>query len=557
MSTTRVVDKNIGDIFAILIILLKLQPASKKRLFFKDTPFSFEVLRAVEIFKHLELTIELGAVTTTVTYGAGPQLARGLLNKFYEAHLLHDPHSRTEISLGMSAQVTPKGTALVYNFCLKTGMPRDDMPAVVKSAFNSMTLFSFERLLLTNRVFYLRYLLHVLLSKLMGPAPNLWSPKLKPPLVQNKFEEASLDFVFADLSLTPDSFDLPETLRHLTESPFHHKYFTNPESDAFIQYYESESGVRVSQTGAKITVTGKSIVQWLMDCSAVLSQSEAMELGQLMLRLGLVVGLDDVTGGFSNDRSARYELTETGKAACQWDKGSGAQISSDFGEVDVTRPDLDDSICLLKILQDPGMRYLFRTFVEKQQCAENVDAYVQLLKFFQLRKQLQKLLRMHSRTEEPEKRARLSRVIESHSNTTYSMAFHLYSVYLCFESQCDVNIDFALQKEVYEVMMGIENKDSPYPKTPVMELCTYHTPNMADDEHDITSVFSVRAEAEQRSLHDTIRAIDRMHAVFGKVNKSIQRMMEADQYPKFIESADYQYAVKLEAKRKKGHDLEQ
>lgn len=557
MTPTRVVDKNIADIFAILIILLNLQPCTKKRLFSRDIPFSFDVLRAIDAFKNLELTIELGAVTTTVTYGASPQLARGLLYKFYAAHLLHDCHSRTEVRLGMSAQVTPKGTALVYNFCLKTGMSRDAMPEVVKSAFNSMTLFSFDRLPLTNRVLFLRYLLHVLLSKLMGPAPNLWSPKQKPPLVRNKFEEASLDFVFADLSLTVESFDFPETLRRLTESPFHHKYFTNPESDAFIQYYESESGVRVSQTGAKITFTGKSIVQWLMDCTAVLGQGEAMELGLLMLQLGLIMGLGSVADGFSNDRSARFELTETGKAACQWDKGNGAQTMNDFGEVNVNVPDPDDSICLLKILQDPGMRYLFRTFVEKQQCAENVDAYVQLLNFFQLRKKLQKLLRMHSRTVEPAKKARLSRVIESHSNTTYSMAFHLYSVYLCFESQCDVNIDFTLQKEVYEVMMGIENNDAPFPKTPVIELCTYQAPNMLDDEHDITSVVSIRDEAEQRSVYDTIHAIDRVHAVFGKVNNSIQRMMEVDQYPKFIESAEYQYAVNLEAKRKKKRNSEQ
>lgn len=479
-------EKNQIEIFSVLVILLGLDDTERSRgLFSRTHRFSFDVKTAIAAMNCLSLAIELTAVTSTVSYSIKPEMAYGLLRRWFAAHMLHCPISRTESVLKetMNVQVTPKGTALVYGFCKNIGLRPDNMPPIVRSPFNSVRLFAFDRSPTRNRVLYSTYLLYVLVSQMMGPAPNVWTSRQAPAPVPNLFADDKVDFTFSEVDLGVDySAELLLLLDDSVRvSPFHHKYFTNPASDAHIQYYESRSGLRVfhnkvfgngqREVRVEYSFTGKAVCQWLLDCTMLLSVSEAVEVGDLLVRHGLFIGVTVAASGrFSVDRDAYYILSDSGEQACRWRSSMDGAVSLGSMDEDNSLEEDIKAVSLKKVLQDPGIRYLFRLHMEKERCAENLSAYLQLVDFMKLKTQLAQLLRMHARMDGP-KKERLAQIIDNQASVCYSTAFHLYLTYLSEESQYDVNIDFALREEVRLVMLNIRG-DTPrvdYMKTPVVE----------------------------------------------------------------------------------------
>lgn len=588
-SGPEINEKNQIEIFSMLIYSLNLEVLPKQKgLFAKVYPFSFEVSRAIECMQLLELAIELTTtVTSTISYSVKHDLAFALLKKFFAAHYLHCPSSRTESVLteSMVVQVTPKGTAVVYEFGRSMGFKAEKMPPLVKSLFSSMQLFAFDRSYSRNRnkVLYSGYLLHILLTQMMGPAPNVWSLTQNPPIVETLFSDDKLNFTLSTLSLATQETILELKPRNLLPkqavSPFHHKYFTNPELDSHVQYYESNLGIRVYhnrafKTGKREIVveycfTGKSIVQWLMDCTMLSSEAEALEIGYLLMKYELLVPITQAaaSGKFFAHKEAFYVLSSKGEQACQWNSdrvlitltlGSMEDLNTDLvGEEDSKKPSLKT------VISDPGMRYLFKLHMDKERCLENLDAYIELMEFAKLKSQLSYLLKVHARVELAPKKKRLANIIENQAGLCYSMAYHLYLTYLSLESLYDLNIGFGLRQEIKLVMrqMGSAKlSDCPLRlETPLVDYMK--TPN-CDQQFDLgeaaTSPVSQLTELEEQTLTtdpekmlvaDMVTALSEIYKVFAKIASSIYRLMEVDSYPKFMRSEAYLYAAGIETHR--------
>ena len=117
--------------------------------------------------------------------------------------------------------------------------------------------------------------------------------------------------------------------KEMATSPFHHRYFTNPESDAHSQYYVSSVGVRLLKdkivlVGPNKSVTvdycisGKAIYQWILDCTDIINPNHAHEIARLLVKHNLIKPVS-FSSSLSFSRDAFYQLSTLGLALSLWD----------------------------------------------------------------------------------------------------------------------------------------------------------------------------------------------------------------------------------------------
>lgn len=584
-------EQNFVAAFSILIIQLKLtveRPKKKHILpqLSKSHAYSFKVSEAVSVMDNLSLKIDLGIIDNVLSFSFGTDLALSLLKKFFAGHLLHDPCSRTEATLHSHSlvQITPKGVAVLHNFCKSVGMKRQDMPEVVRSDFNTMKLFEFDRSSSTRRALYSKYLNHILISEMLGPLPNVWSPEAIPRPTPNLYEKEELEYhLGSDHVMFSGSVAKPAaTANQNTLSPFHHRYFSNPESDSHVQYYESVSGMRLfrdkvfASKGKDLYVeysfSGKAFVQWLCDCTTLYSASEAVEFGQLMLHYGLIFPVTQFgdAGTFTNHRDAYYTWNELEENLCRW--SSATRTSKDLRKsASVENEDSEPAKnhkkdVFKKLLADPGIRHLFRSHLEKEKCSENINAFLQLKEFQSVKRKLSSLMKHHNKSDDPLKKERLLVAAEKLSSKCLGMASYLCSRYFSPDSTCNLNIDFGLQQEINRVIALMKGNSFPetplsdgdfaaYLKTPIMheemtfELKCETTKDQSGEQTSLTSSEMGELSKDHSSMTEVIEMLDKIDRVFGKIAYSVYRMMEVDSYPKFIQSEEYMLAVETLTQR--------
>lgn len=603
------------------------QTKKKRGLFTKQPhPFSFLVSKAVEVMNDLSLDIAQETVNTTVSYSIKPELAVVLLRKFFMAKFIHHPDSRTDslLILDSDVQVTPKGTAVVYHICKRFGIEPDKYPELVTSTFNTMNLFMYDRSE-SNKLLYSEYVINILVTKMTGLCPNVWSPSKQPAMVSNVFyEEQSEIFTHPFLLSVEDIACDKKVPAKDFISTFHHKYFSNPASDAHIQFYESESGIRLyknkvfdigkNEMTVEYCFPGKVIVQWLCDCTALYSVSEAIEIGCLMVSYGLIVPVTENKSGleFINHRDAIYTLSEKGQQFCQWNGGSLARKESDLRsqQSDDSSATALEQVSLKSILNDPGMRCLFKLHAERECYAENLEAYVKLVEFAKLKKKISRLWKFYKQCDDLSRRELVKKAIDRQTNACFSRALYLYVAYFSVKSQFGVNLDFGLRQEVHKVMLFKSNETgeanlSEYMRTPTYEklMDWEEKPEGSEGgsesgseggsgggsegggEAENRSEGGGEAEAENGSggggeaengsesggggeaengsgsgvestesertseALDLTTKLNHIYAVFTRVAQSIYNLIEDDSYPRFIRSVEYSYAMGIKTHR--------
>lgn len=602
-DVAEIYEKNFIDVFAILVIQLRLvaEPDRGWRSLVRSThPFCFETSDAIKEMKNLELFVLLRIVTTTIKYTIRKDLAIALLSKFFTAHMIHDPASRTVSNFKSDSklQITPKGAALVYEFCKNVGMKEEEMPYVVFSNLNTMQLFHFDRSSAKGKVLHSEYLNHVLITKVMGHKPNVWCPDQNLIPARNLFfEEAS----YCDNSI--ESEQVPKG-KHV--SPIYHRYFSNPQSEAQIQYYESRSGVRLfrnrvfSLNGVSVTVeycfSGKALVQWLTDCSTLHSASEACEIGQILLDQKLITAVTSTlfSESFYNHADAIYTLTELGGQSCRWwhinptaereaSESTRAELDNQPSNSEISKIKRFRAVTLDYALSDPGIRYLFRMHLEKERCVENFETYCQLQEFISKKRVCGRMLRHAIREKLAPKRKELRASIESFATSNTLMAFQIYSKYFSLESLYNLNIGFGLQQELDSIIARVEttlvtpldsaNPDiSVFARTPELEKCfdvgepadlveQQSTSELAVDSSssaicadiplkltishdslsDVPSSDLHRADtsSSRTSLDKNLVTLSNIWKVYQKVSIALYRMMESDLFPKFARSQEF------------------
>ncbi|GMM34385.1 GTPase-activating protein [Saccharomycopsis crataegensis] len=559
--------------------------ASKMNNFFSlrklNYPYSFYLQDAIEKMRILRIEIPRSGFQKSYSYSIKDDLALELMHCFFEAKFLHYPGDRTRKlpKYDIPLQPTPKGVAILHQFVKKNGLNKALFPQILRSNFNSMDLFNLEKSIKTDKIYLSDSFVELLFIKCMGARPNVWSTNnavdaIPRSIIENlensdpENEETSIfnfdKFSFEDLivydekepllnhnSHQPQDEDLVGSSEsrklfklsnrprsHLapqssdsessTISPFTHKFFTNPESDAHTQYYVSNKGVRLfkdKKIGDAVQsidycFSGKALCQWIMDCCDVLYIQEACLLGQFFMKLKLIEPLNSLTqypDRFKIGRSYLYKLTSNGREKCHWDKsneeivrnikrigaetrrGSMTSINMEYMQSNesVNDDDDDDScssveklnqmiinkipqkkIILRDVLNDAGLRYLFRCHLENEYCVENYDAYHLLQAFRRDMKVLRK--KLHKNKSMLQNKQYLLHTIPSnididqhqqramkksirgcikHANDCLANAYNIFGSYLVSGAINEVNINYNVKTQITNVMT--------HPKSPV------------------------------------------------------------------------------------------
>ena len=534
---------DIKSVYSVLLICLNLKEVPQgSRGFFgslnKSYQFSFPLSTAVSTLTDLEITSDMNTSRVSIRYTMDESLAHQLMTIFMTAKLLHAPADRTRNRPRdkVLLQPTPKGVSILQRYAKSIGLKR--VPPILLSPLNSMELFIFERKPSTDSIVYSDYLIQILFMKLMGSSPNVWQPSNSddplPPLSKlleyssNAFSFENTDFTeYRFGSLAPENSEEgmswcdgidPSVLgdRH-RKSPLAHRFFTNPESDAHVQYYTSSVGVRMShsklfgknKTIIEYSFTTKAVWQWLMDCTDIIYPREAVVVAALLLKVGLIVPIllppsQNVVGKFSIARSSYYTLTKLGWHMVRWTTTAGSSplfrlqtprrstIDMDLALRGARRDTLanlrngenDDEHTLTldskdthdncggsnerfgldRILADPGMRYLFRLHLEREFCVENLDVYMEIRKFLKRMAFLKTLIDLKLQRKGAKKRENLinsdlNNALMEEADECLALAYQIYCSYIMTGAPYQVNIDHALREAISNVMM---HPQSPY-----------------------------------------------------------------------------------------------
>lgn len=322
--------------------------------------FSFSMEEGVERMGNLKLSVDMTTTSIEICYNIQPELAYHLIRTFMEAKLLHTPADRTRSMPKNKSilQPTPKGVGILQKYVRRIGLK--SLPPILLSDFNSMEIFTFERSPVTDSIIYSNRLICILLNKMMGSGPNVWSPETSPDKIPSLsklleynsdiFSFETVDYkAFGGFEREPEGhqhtswFDELSTERLHDEnrtSPLAHRFFTNPDSDSHVQYYSTDCGLRISKSkifgSPKVLFdycfTTKAIWQWVMDCTDIMYPKEAVSAAALFLKAGLVVPIlfppsENLNRKFCISRTSYYTLSRRAWDVVQWNTEKGIRRS--------------------------------------------------------------------------------------------------------------------------------------------------------------------------------------------------------------------------------------
>lgn len=562
-SCGKMFESDMKDIYSVLIICLGLKEQNVKRtivtkIFGQQYPYSFSIDEALNTLKSMDLTIKHSMTSSMISYNIGPELGLALLNKFYHARFLHSPADRTrrKPKRGISLQPTPKGVAVLQEFCQKHGMKKEFCPEILQSNFNSMDLFNFDKDLISDKILYSSYFLKLLFKRILGLEPNIWNESNKPdsiPSLDRKIvAEEWVDFSSLGSLKNPSnasiksSIEDPEnpiaildTLSCTNEkkdhiSPFYHRYFSNPESDSHTQYYVC-SGVRVfkdkkyvDSDGNSIILdycfTGKALCQWLLDCTDILSVGHAVEIIGLLVQENMLNALNYKDTKLLKDRKAYFTIGKAGKKLCTWNKNSirscmkrpsyshlsnsamctNVDFNSYIGEYPLSSSQIEmQNICFKTVLRDPGMRYIFRKHLESEFCRENLDAYILLSQYRTKVKILEKLLLSDKDKLYYQNITGSYPQIARLSDICMTLAYHIYFTFLSTDSPNVLNIEYKIRENVYSILMSQKEVKDDFSKSNNSEEL------ISNSLYSSTLVDSPKSEIKGSSDDSTLIVLDK------------------------------------------------
>ena len=564
---------DIKSVYSVFLICMNLQDQnSEPKGFFgsfsKNYPYSFSLDDAINRMKDFKISSSTNSTHVSISYQMNERLARHLLSIFMSAKLIHCPADRTRSAPKEKVllQPTPKGVAILKKFARDVGLKA--LPPVLSSSINSMELFVFERSSVSDSIIHSDYLIHILFIKLMGMEPNIWSPSNPSdplPVLADLLECSNDTFTFETMempnfggdysnsdevksnpSIGSWSEQIPEDilLAKDRKSLFAHKFFTNPDSDSHVQYYVSNSGIRLFKSKVfgdnnivvDYTFTTKAIWQWLIDCTDIAYPPEAIAVAALFLKVGLIVPIllppsETSRKKFTISRSSYFTLSKLGSDIVQWSDNSKGIKSSQYKNLKIETPKevtidtgfvttgsviITDEKKILSnnidtflgnetfgtvpklhdILRDPGMRYLFRLHLEKEFCVENLDSYIDIKKFLKKMTVLRNILETKSNND-PQSKSKfcsssknniistINSALFKQANECLEIAYRIYSSYIMVGAPYQLNIDHILRERISSIMLHPKSPISETFESPISDLNQNTTPNVDKLDLDI------------------------------------------------------------------------
>lgn len=171
------------------------------------------------------------------------------------------------------------------------------------------------------------------------------------------------------------------------EGPNVRSSISGSDSDSITELPNGIAGVKLTRekrAGSKdqrVTFTGRSAIDWLMDCCTLVDEREAHEVATCFVTHNFVELLRDdklssSEGRFMSAKGATYKITPEGEVAARW------TCPSTPGEVKpngVVRGPNASRVTI--ILSTPSLRLLFREFLRDTHCEENLVFFLEVKDF--------------------------------------------------------------------------------------------------------------------------------------------------------------------------------
>ncbi|PPR02460.1 hypothetical protein CVT24_002009 [Panaeolus cyanescens] len=550
--------KDTLDLFATLIVSLELGPHKQ---FFKTFPHSFTTDEAAQNLASLKFSqsnrgpdprepTRVVTTTTTTTFSMTREMAKAMSQHFMDARLIEnatDPSSNLFKDRGVY-QLTPKGLHVLERFISKNGINSDHLQPVFTSQPICVKLLHLERRASDDEIIVTQSVITALFRRFVGRQPNIQSSTDKPMDAFQKYNERSKGISLMEVTERgqPAMGKPSQVHRHCFQAVAALEWlcdFTsvvgreeaaemaaqfvrfglitlvsdkrkNNDSAIIFTVRGSAPGGNspVSQQGEfrctakaiyKITDEGRRLAHW--DTSRGVTSQESPSASSTNLtanRSSVEASSDNLDSKKANDASAkihrRISLAEKLNANYEADKKNSKESNTER---------------LRYILEEPGLRSLFREFLRGNFCEENLSFWVDV-EDFKKKFNITSSAMAVTPASRPGNRATPGQAaMERHHETLINTAFIIYNNYLAPSSQCELNIDHGLRNELVKYL-----------------------------EEVITSVtgkpFTGRIEPEQASAFNATQ-LATMIKLYGRIQTHVFRLMATDSVPKFIKTPKF------------------
>ena len=285
--------------------------------------------------------------TTTTTFSMAKEMARTVCNRFVEARFVESLDGKTDFSSRSSVwQLTPKGMRVLTRFCQRNGIHQRHVNELLDSPRNMMQLVILERVSENDNINIDRGTIEVVFRRFCGEeGPNLKS------------------------TATADSESL-------------HEYCTG-----LVGVHMMRSRKQFEKE-TPYMFTGKSALDWLMDCCMVVNRKEGHDIAQQFLVHGLMVTLTEERNSPSASRfqplkTSHYGVTEKGMKIAGWVRSPNGSINGEATIAKLPAGVARDSNTtrMSQIIHDPAQRLVFREFLQETHCEENLTFYLEVRSF--------------------------------------------------------------------------------------------------------------------------------------------------------------------------------
>lgn len=301
--------------------------------------------------------------TSTTTFTMSKDMARSIFENFVQARFVEPLNANlSNLSKGTVCTITPKGIAVLNRFCNRNGITAPHVMRVLQSPRNKMTLLILERDPITDKLAVDRGTIEIILRRFAGtrsPAATTTSPAWH------------------------DRTDYPNGLVGVEGIP----------------------DLRVNGRKYQYAFTGRSAINWLMDCCTTIDERETYKVCEQFIEYGLIISIvedkaymeekDPSAVSFQPTKQAIYSLTQKAMKVCGWavsDRMSDESIdrkreskSNSSNSVptsgSVANADVSSKSRLQYILNDPSLRLLFREFLAASFCEENLSFYLDVTEY--------------------------------------------------------------------------------------------------------------------------------------------------------------------------------
>ena len=358
--------RDFEDLFSTLMVSL---PLSAHRVRFQKVDHTFTSEEAINNLGSLKFSqsnrmpdpkdpSRIVTTTTTTTFSMAKEMARSVCQRFMDARFI-EPADAKPIPIfplkNAVWQLTPKGMHVLTRFCQRNGINQRHVLDLLDSPRNTMQLVILERDGGTDKLSHDRATIEVIFRRFAGQ-------------------------------------DGPNIKNNTSAS----------DNDSLSDYYNGLIGVKMARERKILdrivpnTFTGKTAVDWLMDCCTTVDRREVFEIAELFVQHGLIWAVveDKVyahhTPGaskFQPTKNAIYGLTDKGQRTAGWLGREPSPVSDVRADVANNNrnnkggPRDSNKNRLTIIVNDPALRLLFREFLRDTHCEENLAFYLEVREF--------------------------------------------------------------------------------------------------------------------------------------------------------------------------------